>query len=105
MSKKTWKELKREHLGEDEVERIRYEAAMELAEVGLGELRQRLGVTQAELAARMESAQPHLSKIENSEDYYISTLKRYIEALGGHIEIRAVFSDDEGTDDEVALRV
>lgn len=106
MNDKTWKELKREHLSEEEIDRIRRDAAMELVELSLGELRKNVGVTQEELAERMETAQPYLSKIENSEDYYLSTLKRYIEALGGHLEIRAVFDrDDDSGGSQVALRV
>lgn len=106
MSEKTWEELKKEHLSEEEIARIRQSAAMELVELSLGELRKKVGVTQEELAERMETAQPYLSKIENSEDYYLSTLKRYIEALGGHLELRAVFErDDEDGGSQVALRV
>jgi transcriptional regulator with XRE-family HTH domain len=101
MGSKTWDDLKRKQFTEDERERIRFEAAIELAELRLGELRQKLGVTQAELAERMEAAQPHLSKIENSEDFYLSTLKRYIQALGGRLELRAVFDGEE----QIALRV
>lgn len=95
MGNKSWSELKRDNLTEQEIEAIRFEAALELAELRLGELRRKLGVTQAELAERMEAAQPHLSKIENSEDFYISTLKRYIRALGGRVEIRADFGDEQ----------
>jgi|SRR5690554_653599 len=95
MSSKTWKELKCEHFNEEEVQQIRLEAAMELAELRLGELRQKLGVTQAELAERMKVAQPYLSKIENSEDFYLSTLHRYIQALGGRVELHAIFDDQE----------
>jgi predicted transcriptional regulator len=100
MGKKTWNELKREHFTDEEVEQIRVEAAMELAELRLGELRQKLGITQIEMAERMEAAQPYLSKIENSEDFYLSTLKRYIRALGGRLEIHAVVDDEQ-----VILRV
>lgn len=101
MSRKTWSELKRERYSEEEIQQMRFEAAVELAEFRLGELRQRLGVTQVELAERMEVAQPYLSKIENSEDFYLSTLNRYIQALGGRIELRAIFDDEE----PVAVRV
>jgi len=95
MNPKTWTQLKREHFSEEEIQRIRLEAALELAELRLGELRQKLGVTQAELAKRMKVAQPYLSKIENSDDFYLSTLHRYIQALGGRVELRAIFEDEE----------
>jgi hypothetical protein len=38
-------------------------------------------------------AQGELSKIENREDHRLSTLRRYIKALGGDLEVVAVFDD------------
>lgn len=95
MGTKAWDELKKEHYSEDEIQEIRQEAAFELAEMKLGELRKQRGLTQEEVAERMQASQPQLSKIENSEDLYLSTLKRYIEALGGDVEIHAKFDGDE----------
>lgn len=37
----------------------------------------------------MEASQSQLSKIENGEDFYLSTLRRYIEALGANLEVGA----------------
>ena len=39
--------------------------------------------------------QGEISKIEHRTDIYISTLAEYVEALGGKLEIRAVFRDRE----------
>jgi len=39
--------------------------------------------------------QSEVSKIEHRTDVYISTLAEYVEALGGRLEIRAVFRDRE----------
>ena len=36
-----------------------------------------------------------MSKIEHRTDIYLSTLAEYVEALGGRLEIRAVFPDRE----------
>jgi hypothetical protein len=36
-----------------------------------------------------------VSKIEHRTDIYLSTLAGYVEALGGKLEIRAVFPDRE----------
>jgi len=38
--------------------------------------------------------QANVSRIERSDNLYLSTLAGYVDALGGHIEINAVFDDD-----------
>lgn len=38
--------------------------------------------------------QANVSRIERSDNLYLSTLVDYVGALGGHIEINAVFDDD-----------
>ncbi|WP_409371075.1 helix-turn-helix domain-containing protein [Marinomonas pontica] len=48
----------------------------------------------------MNIAQPNISQIENRPDALISTLKQYIEALGGKLEIHAKFPD--GQDIEIS---
>lgn len=103
MGTRSLEDLEKEHFTEEERQQQRFDAAVELAELRLGELRRKLGVTQEELSGRMQAAQSHLSKIENAEDYYLSTLKRYIQALGGRLEVHAVFEDEEH--EEVRLRV
>jgi hypothetical protein len=57
----------------------------------LAEMRRRLGVTQAEVAARMGS----VSAIEHAEPgtTELRTLAAYVEALGGRLEIIADFGD------------
>ncbi|MHB8060927.1 MAG: hypothetical protein ACYDHO_08870 [Gaiellaceae bacterium] len=37
--------------------------------------------------------QPGISRIENEADLFVSTLRSYVEALGGELEISAVFED------------
>ena len=68
-----------------------------LAEIGLFELRQRREFTQTELAKRLGLSQAAISKFENAEDCRLSTLERYVEEMGGHLEINAVFEDGEPT--------
>ncbi|HEV2999564.1 MAG TPA: helix-turn-helix domain-containing protein [Solirubrobacteraceae bacterium] len=50
-------------------------------------------VTQSGLAARMGVSQPNVSRIEREADIRLSTLHRYVEALGGRLQIAAVFED------------
>ncbi len=64
-----------------------------LAEIGLYELRRSQDVSQAELAARLEITQAAISKFEHSDDVRLSTLRQYVEALGGRLEMYARFED------------
>ena len=54
---------------------------------GLGELRRAAGKAQAEIAAALNIKQPSVSKIEKQADLYLSTLKNYVEAVGGKLEL------------------
>jgi hypothetical protein len=56
-------------------------------EMGLAQLRNLLKQSQAGLAKRMRVQQAEVSKIERRGDMYVSTLRRYIEAAGGSLEL------------------
>jgi DNA-binding XRE family transcriptional regulator len=64
-----------------------------LAELPLAELREALKMTQATLAEALDVEQGSVSKMERRTDMYLSTLRRYIEAMGGTLEIVAHFPD------------
>lgn len=66
-----------------------------LAAMPLEEVRKARQMTQAKLAAALGVNQGEVSKIEHRTDIYLSTLASYVEALGGKLEIRAVFPDRE----------
>lgn len=66
-----------------------------IAAMPLDELRRAQQMTQAKLAETLGVNQGEVSKIEHRTDLYLSTLSEYVEALGGRLEIRAVFSDRE----------
>lgn len=66
-----------------------------IAEIALQELRQSLNLTQEEVAQALEMKQASVSKLEHQEDMYISTLSRFIQALGGHLKLVASFPDRE----------
>jgi predicted transcriptional regulator len=61
--------------------------------VPLPELRRLNDLTQVELARRLAVTQPSVSEIERSESPAIPTVRRYVEAIGAHLEITAVFDD------------
>lgn len=61
----------------------------------LGELRTARVTTQQQVAAAMGATQANVSRIEHQGDLYLSTLRTYVEALGGRLEIAAVFPDQK----------
>lgn len=54
---------------------------------GLRELRQIAGKAQAEIASALNIKQPSVSQIERQTDMYLSTLRSYVEAVGGQLEL------------------
>jgi transcriptional regulator with XRE-family HTH domain len=66
-----------------------------LKEMPLQELRQALDLTQQQVAETLKIEQAAVSKMEKQTDMYLSTLRRFIAAMGGRLEIVARFP--EGT--------
>ena len=64
-----------------------------LQEMALRELRQAREKTQQDVARALHVKQPAVAKLEQRADIYVSNLRRYIEALGGTLEITARFPD------------
>lgn len=54
---------------------------------GLRELRRLAGKAQAQIASSMRIRQPSVSKIEQQADMYLSTLRSYVEAVGGTLDL------------------
>ena len=64
--------------------------------IGLKTLRQERGSTQAELAERAGWKQETVSRLERQlVDTKLSTLRRYVESLGGELRLVAVFKGVE----------
>ena len=59
----------------------------------LSRLRERIGLTQGQLAIRLGVSQATISGIERRRDVQLSTLERVIKALGGSLEISGTFPD------------
>ena len=59
--------------------------------LSLAELRQASNKTQVEMSEASGIAQGEVSKIEHRDDMLMSTLRRYVEALGAKVEIVAEF--------------
>ncbi|SRR6266540_479603 len=88
-----WDDLRRLKFSEEEIKQIDREAVEELIELDLRALRESAGKTQVELAALAKLAQSELSKIERRDDHMVSTIRRFVEGLGGKLEVSAVFGD------------
>ena len=70
-----------------------HRAAVMLAAMALPELRDLLQVTQDDLADRLAISQSNVSRLERREDMLISTLREWVSALGGELQVLAVFPD------------
>lgn len=66
-----------------------------IAAMPLQELRRTRELSQAQLARSLDTTQPEVSKIESRADMYVSTLRSYIEAMGGMLDIVASFPDGD----------
>jgi DNA-binding XRE family transcriptional regulator len=74
--------------------RARVEARVKetIENMPLVELRNAREMTQENLSKVLGVPQSSISKMERRTDMYLSTLRSYIEAMGGRLEMRAVFS-------------
>jgi hypothetical protein len=88
-----WEDLKRRKLSPEKIEQIRREVRDETLELNLRAVRELVGKTQVEVAEAAKMTQSELSRAERREDHLISTLRRYVEALGGELEVIARFGD------------
>ena len=68
-----------------------------LAEMPLHELRRARALTQRDMAEILKVNQPAVSKLEQRADVYVSSLRSYIEAVGGNLKIIAEFPEGEVT--------
>ncbi len=75
--------------------RARVEARVRetIQNMALDELREARALTQTHLADILDINQAAVSKMERRADMYVSTLTRFVEAMGGTLEIRAVFPE------------
>jgi transcriptional regulator with XRE-family HTH domain len=65
----------------------------ELQRMALDELRSAKRLTQADMAEMLDVPQSSISRIEQRADMYLSTLRNYVHAMGGALQIQAIFPD------------
>lgn len=85
-----WSDVRRKHAPEVE-ERIRQKVAAK--GMTLNQLRQARQLTQVNLAETLKINQGAVSMMEKRTDMYVSTLRNYIEAMGGELKITAEFPE------------
>jgi len=91
MATRSWKSVRAEKLSRAAILRVKERARAQVEELTLQELRRELDMTQVDVARAAEMTQSELSRLEARGDHRISTLRRYVEALGGKLEVSAVF--------------
>jgi DNA-binding XRE family transcriptional regulator len=62
-------------------------------EMSLQQLRKAIGKTQTAIAKKLKVGQHAVSKLETRSDMYLSTLRGFVEAMGGELELVAKFPD------------
>lgn len=74
--------------------RIRARGAELIAEeLALRDLRQAERMTQAQVAERLGGRQVYVSRLERRADMKLSTLRAYVEALGGELQLMVTFPE------------
>ncbi len=67
--------------------------SVESAPLWLNEIRQLCDTPQTSLAKKLSKSQASISAFERREDIRISSLRSYLKAMGGRLEMRVVFDD------------
>lgn len=86
----------RENILESSSGRSSYDAAaqeIERHQAGLAQIRKARSLAQATLAEAMDMDQSEISRLEHRTDVLLSTLRRFIEATGGELQIVAHYPD------------
>ncbi len=83
--------------------RIRRATGEMLADMPLHELRRVRELSQEHVAGAMQQSQSAISRLERRSEMYISTLRRYVHALGGELEIIARFPEGSVRLDQFAV--
>ena len=73
--------------------RVKAKTQKLIADMALDELREARKLTQEQLAQQLNVKQPSIARMERRADMYVSTLRGVIKAMGGEMEILAVFPD------------
>lgn len=90
----------REKMSPEAQQRARDKTRLMLEAMPLQELRQARALSQDEVARALGIKQAAVSKLERRTDMYLSTLRKFIEAMGGRLEIVAHFPEGDVSVDQ-----
>jgi DNA-binding XRE family transcriptional regulator len=88
-----WDDVRRKAFTPEQIEKQDRKIEKELLELNLKAVRELAGKTQVEVAETSGISQAEISSAEQRKDHLVSTLRRYVEALGGELEVVARFGD------------
>lgn len=81
----------RDNMSQERRDKVAAMANEMLAEMPIHALRDALQFTQQQLAEELGVKQGSISKMERRPDHLVSTLRRFVEAMGGELELKAHF--------------
>ncbi len=91
---KKWRDIRGTFSPEEEAE-IKREVENAAAVMTLYQLREARSLTQVSLAKVLEVNQGAVSRMEKRADMYVSTLRNFIQAMGGRLQVKAIFPEGE----------
>jgi DNA-binding transcriptional regulator YiaG len=83
----------RERLTPEQQESVSTKVIALRAEMTLAELRQARHLTQATLSDTLNVGQAAVAKMEKRTDMYVGNLRRFVEAMGGELDVVARFPE------------
>ena len=89
-----WRDIRGTFSPEDEAE-IDRDVLNAAAVMTLYQLREARSLTQVSLARSLEVNQGAVSRMEKRTDMYVSTLRNFIQAMGGRLQVKAIFPEGE----------
>lgn len=89
-----WRDVRRTHSPEVEAE-IARRVKEAIAVMTLYQVREARQLTQVNLAKILNVNQGAVSRLEKRTDMYVSTLRSYIQAMGGQLQVKAIFPEGE----------
>lgn len=95
MRVRKWATLRKKIFTPEEIEQTDKLVEKELLEMNLRALREFVGKSQEQVASTAKMNQSDLSKAERRQDHLLSTLRRFVEALGGELSVVATFGDKQ----------
>ncbi len=89
---KSWEEIRRANPVNER--RVATYRRLTEAEERVSRARHRAGVSWETIETALASSQLSDAELEATDDLYLMTLTRFVAALGGHVEVRAVFGEE-----------